>query len=247
MRKRTAGFTLIELLVVITIIGILAGFLLPSLSTAKEKANQANCINNLHQIQLALEMYQSDVGDLPHWLSNLEHYIKARKVFQCRSDPSHGKQGSRPPWQLPGTHGNSRFPETWDFEGASAAASAAGAGHVDDEASATQNPWLHGNSYLYECCCAECSWWSGGMYPDPVVPGQFHDASDAKVDTNRDGKISWQEARFFELGICGPQTPMVSCYWHSREAGQRVVRASIGNKNVYTSDASWDGWKKMNE
>lgn len=246
MRRHT-GFTLIELLVVITIIGILAGFLLPSLATAKQKANQANCINNLHQIQLALEMYQSDVDDLPPWLSNLENYIKARKVFQCRSDPSKGRQGSRPPWSLPGTHGDSRFPETWDFEGAGAAASASGAGSVDDEASAMQNPWLRGNSYLYECCCAECSWWSGGMYPDPNSPGQFHDASDDKVDTNNDGKVSWREARYFELNICGPQTPIVSCYWHTQDAGRRVVRASIGNKNIYTSDETWDGWKKMNE
>lgn len=246
--RRSTGFTLIELLVVITIIGILAGFLLPSLHTAKEKAHQANCVNNLHQIQLALEMYQSDSGTLPPWLSNMENYIKSKKVFQCLSDPSRGRQGSRPPWHLPGDHGDDRFGETWDFEGASAAASAAGCGgSVDSEASSMQNPWLQGNSYLYELCAARCSWWSGGMYPDPVNPGQYHDASDAKVDANGDHKISWYEARMFELPICGPQTPMVSCYWHTQSAGERVVRASIGNKNIYTSDATWDGWKRMNE
>ena len=61
--RKKHGFTLIELLVVIAIISLLASMLLPSLGRAKEKAQTVTCINNLHQITIALFLYVGDNQD----------------------------------------------------------------------------------------------------------------------------------------------------------------------------------------
>jgi prepilin-type N-terminal cleavage/methylation domain-containing protein/prepilin-type processing-associated H-X9-DG protein len=58
--RRSRAFTLIELLVVIAIIGILAAMLFPVFARARESARKIQCLSNVKNIALAIQMYLTD-------------------------------------------------------------------------------------------------------------------------------------------------------------------------------------------
>jgi prepilin-type N-terminal cleavage/methylation domain-containing protein len=66
---RRAAFSLIELLVVIAIIAILAAMLLPALGAAKLRAQNAQCLSQLRQCSVAMNLYLSDYEDKFFWNS----------------------------------------------------------------------------------------------------------------------------------------------------------------------------------
>src|SRR5262245_62173876 len=77
------GFSTIELLVCIAVIAILTGLLLPSISGAKNRARQTQCLSNVEQINGALHMYIDDSNDLAPLTSD-------------PSDPMHAFTGFKP-------------------------------------------------------------------------------------------------------------------------------------------------------
>ncbi len=63
--KRRRGFTLIELLVVIAIIAILAAMLFPVFARARESARKIQCLSNVKNIAMGIQIYLSDFDRFP--------------------------------------------------------------------------------------------------------------------------------------------------------------------------------------
>ena len=73
------------LLLSLVFVPIMAGLLLPALSRARDAARKAQCMNNLKQIGLAMEMQTHDKGVMPKGLKELleSGLIADPKAFQC--------------------------------------------------------------------------------------------------------------------------------------------------------------------
>ena len=98
--RRLHGFSMIELLIVITIIGILASLLTPTIQSSLDRAKAAKCLGNLHQIGMAVQSYIADPvnnNKFPHFfdtaegelepLADLSSYGVTTNTLSCPADP----------------------------------------------------------------------------------------------------------------------------------------------------------------
>lgn len=65
IQKFGSGFTLIELLVVLSIIAVLAAFIMSNFIGIRQRARDAQRKSDVRQFQAALELYRADVGSYP--------------------------------------------------------------------------------------------------------------------------------------------------------------------------------------
>jgi len=59
---RKAGFTLVEIMIVVAIIGLLAAIAIPNFMKARATSQQNACINNLRQIDAAINEWALETG-----------------------------------------------------------------------------------------------------------------------------------------------------------------------------------------
>ena len=130
-QRRDRGVTLVELLMVVSIIGLLLGILVPSVTGAKQMAVKSACATNLHQVGIALQGYRGSNADRfpnarympepflsidsdPSLPDLLDDYVASDgKVFKCPGDRGYVYELSGSSYVYNTSLAGKRFDDVW--------------------------------------------------------------------------------------------------------------------------------------
>ena len=92
--SRKAGFTLVEIMIVVAIIGLLAAIAIPNFIKARATSQQNACINNLRQIDAAIDEWAlengQNNGNSIGGISTVSAYIKMNSGSSVPGCPANG-------------------------------------------------------------------------------------------------------------------------------------------------------------
>ena len=80
MTMKKSGFTLVEIMIVVLIIGLLAAIAVPNFVKARKSAQRNACIDNLKQIEGAVEQAKMAGAEDPADIYGNDNYIKVAPV-----------------------------------------------------------------------------------------------------------------------------------------------------------------------
>jgi prepilin-type N-terminal cleavage/methylation domain-containing protein/prepilin-type processing-associated H-X9-DG protein len=120
------GFSLVELLIVIAIIGIIAALLLPTLSSAKARAQRTRCANNVHQLGQAMQLFTSENHVYPLRLNSgytkgkdTEHFTSWNAALENEMSKHFPRENWAEPkgvWHCPTVERPPEFPPSRGFQ-----------------------------------------------------------------------------------------------------------------------------------